>query len=237
MLGSSLVVFACAASAPGRDVASPHPALSAPNPSTVASVPAKPDGAAPPPEDVEKSNPQRPPADARNSESKKGDKKGEEDPFVSLGLTGIGEGKGGRGEGICLCGRDVDGAQGTRRTRGSRRDSRTISPRIRMGEIAVRGKLPPEVVQRVVRQELGRFRMCYEHALSAKPRLAGVVRIAFAIDAAGAVAQASDNGSTLADADVIACAVKAVAGLKFPSPESGEVRVVGSWKFEVPDEP
>ncbi len=163
-----------------------------------------------------------------------------------LGLSGGGEGGGGRGEGIGLgnigtighcrgpsgCGNGV----GTGRLGG---EHVTKSPSIRCGRTdpvthehlggcttTVNGRMPPETIQRIVRQNFGRFRMCYEPALHASPQLTGRVSVKFVIDRSGAVAVAQDAGSDLPNADVVACTVKAFAGLSFPEPEGGIVTVV-----------
>jgi hypothetical protein len=98
---------------------------------------------------------------------------------------------------------------------------RRASPSIRQGPTKVNGRLPPEVIQRIVRQNFGRFRMCYESGLRTDPTLSGTVTVHFVIDGIGAVQKASDGGSTLASSNVIACMVKAVANLSFPQPEGG----------------
>ena len=40
-----------------------------------------------------------------------------------------------------------------------------------MGATSVSGRLPPEVIQRIVRQNFGRFRLCYENGLRSNPNL------------------------------------------------------------------
>lgn len=103
--------------------------------------------------------------------------------------------------------------------------SRSV-PSIREGAVQVTGRLPPEVVQRIVRQNFGRFRLCYERGLKANPSLAGRVSVRFVIDATGAVASASDAGSTLPSPDTVGCVVRSFGQLSFPQPESGAVTVV-----------
>lgn len=102
----------------------------------------------------------------------------------------------------------------------------TKSPTLRQGAITVTGKLPPEVIQRIARQSFGRFRLCYENGLRAKPKLTGRVAVKFTIDRSGAVSKSADGGSDLPDKDVIACVVKGFSNLSFPQPEAGEVTVV-----------
>jgi hypothetical protein len=87
------------------------------------------------------------------------------------------------------------------------------------------GHLPPEIIQRIVRQNDGRYRLCYELGLRGNPNLSGRVTVKFAIDRSGAVAMASDGGSDLADAEVRSCVIRAFANLSFPAPENGTLFV------------
>lgn len=82
-------------------------------------------------------------------------------------------------------------------------------------------RLPPEVVSRIVRQNKGRFELCYAKGLETKPTLRGDVKVKFAIDRTGAVTTSQDAGSTLPDRDVVACVVRAFQSLSFPQPEGG----------------
>jgi hypothetical protein len=95
-----------------------------------------------------------------------------------------------------------------------------------MGAIKVDGALPPEVIQRIVRQNYGRFRLCYEQGLARKPNLEGRVNIAFVIDKSGEVKGPKNAGSDLPDAAVVRCMVSAFNGISFPQPERGVVNVV-----------
>ena len=81
--------------------------------------------------------------------------------------------------------------------------------------------LPPEVVQRVVRQNFGRFRLCYESGLAKNEKLGGRVTVKFTIDATGAVSHAIDGGSDLPNKDVVACVVRGFGNLTFPHPDGG----------------
>ena len=147
-----------------------------------------------------------------------------------LGLSGVGEGAGGRGEGIGLGnlghGAGTGTGQGFGRGSGSLGGARsTPAPSLREGAVAVNGRLPPEVIRRIVRQNFGRFRLCYENGLRAKPGLTGRVAVTFVIDRTGAVASARNGGSDLPGADVISCVVRAFSQLSFPQPEGGTVTV------------
>ncbi|MBV9947987.1 MAG: AgmX/PglI C-terminal domain-containing protein [Myxococcales bacterium] len=100
------------------------------------------------------------------------------------------------------------------------------APRLRETQAVVNGRLPPEVIQRIVRQNFGRFRACYEAGVRGNPSLAGRVTTKFVIDRAGRVAVAADGGSDLADAAVVRCVVAGFMNLSFPEPEGGAVSVV-----------
>ena len=151
-----------------------------------------------------------------------------------LGLSGIGEGGGGRGEGIGLgsIGTIGHGAgTGTGQGFGSGHgrlggSHRTKPPQVRMGATTVNGRLPPEVIQRIVRQNYGRFRLCYETGLRNNPNLQGRVAVRFVIGRDGSVSNVANGGSDLPDPSVVQCVVRAYYGLSFPQPEGGIVTVV-----------
>ncbi|MEO5729961.1 MAG: AgmX/PglI C-terminal domain-containing protein, partial [Byssovorax sp.] len=159
--------------------------------------------------------------------------------LYGLGLSGIGEGGGGRGEGIGLgtvgrlghldgppgSGTSGDGVHGggslSSWTSGTGRLGglhRTRPPRFWWDDVSVSGRLPPESIQRIIRQNFGRFRLCYEKALSANPTLEGRVTARFVIGRDGAVSSVSDGGSDIANPAVVSCVVRAFYGLSFPQP-------------------
>jgi hypothetical protein len=150
-----------------------------------------------------------------------------------LGLSGIGEGGGGRGEGIGLGsigtighGAGLGNGQGFGNGNGRLGGShRTKPPSVRMGATSVSGRLPPEVIQRIVRQNFGRFRMCYENGLKSNPNLTGRVSVSFVIGVDGSVSSVGNGGSDLPDSGVVSCVVRSFGGLSFPQPEGGVVKV------------
>lgn len=163
-----------------------------------------------------------------------GDEIGDAYGAGGLGLSGIGEGGGGRGEGIGLgsigtlghgagTGTGQGFGSGHGRLGGSHK---TSAPRVRMGATTVSGRLPKEVIQRIVRQNFGRFRLCYEKGLGANPNLEGRVSVRFVINRDGSVSNVSNGGSSIPDATVVNCVVRAFYGLSFPKPEGGIVTVV-----------
>ena len=151
-----------------------------------------------------------------------------------LGLSGVGEGGGGRGEGIGLGnigtlghGAGTGTGQGFGNGHGRLGGAhQTKAPSLRQGQTQVNGRLPPEVIQRIVRQNFGRFRLCYEAGLRTNPTLSGRVSVKFVIDRSGAVSTAQDGGSELPDQGVISCVVRGFGNLSFPQPEGGIVTVV-----------
>jgi hypothetical protein len=151
-----------------------------------------------------------------------------------LGLSGVGEGGGGRGEGIGLGGIGTIGhGAGTGNGQGFGNGHgrlggahQTRAPSVRQGATQVNGRLPQEVIQRIVRQNFGRFRLCYENGMRTNPNLAGRVTVKFVIDRSGSVATAQDGGSEIPDQGVVACVVRGFGNLSFPQPEGGIVTVV-----------
>jgi hypothetical protein len=161
-----------------------------------------------------------------------GDSIGESFGAGGLGLSGIGEGGGGTGEGIGLgsVGTIGHGAgTGTGQGFGSGhgrlgRSHRARPPRVRMGSTDVSGRLPPEVIQRIVRSNFGRFRVCYQSALKNNPNLQGRVSVRFVISRSGTVNSVSGSGD-IPDQSVVACVTRAFYSLTFPQPEGGIVTV------------
>ncbi len=159
-----------------------------------------------------------------------------------LGLSGVGEGGGGRGEGVGMgaIGTIGHGAgTGTGQGFGRGGDAlghgghKTRVPRMTIaGNTIVSGRLPPEVIQRIVRQNYGRFRMCYEQGLSRNPNLQGRVQVRFVIGRDGSVTNAQRGDSDLPDSGVVSCVVGAYYGLSFPQPEGGIVTVAYPIMFQ-----
>ncbi len=175
------------------------------------------------------------------------------DAFGSgLGLTGTGEGGGGKGEGLGVndvggLGRSLDNrlgactggdcghghghghVPGTHVAKGP-------SVHWRNPTIDTNGRLDPQVIQRVVRLNSGRFIGCYQDGLRSNPSLQGRVAVQFLIGRDGSVATAADtSGSDLADPGVRSCVVRSFYSLSFPSPKGGTVRVIYPFSFTPAD--
>ena len=151
-----------------------------------------------------------------------------------LGLSGLGLGGGGKGQGVgmgnigtCMglnCyGTGKDGF-GRSAALTSRPDHVTRAPRMQGHTELISGHLPPEVIQRVVRQNFGRFRSCYEMGLRGNPNLEGRVTARFVIGRDGAVSNVSAGGD-LPDPSVRSCVASAFYALSFPPPDAGIVTV------------
>jgi hypothetical protein len=161
-----------------------------------------------------------------------GDSPGDSFGAGGLGLSGIGEGGGGRGEGIGMGsvgtighGAGLGGGDGFGNGTGRfRRGHKVKSPNVRIGPTTVSGRLPPEVIQRIVRQNFGRFRLCYESGLRNNPNLQGRVSVRFIIGRDGRVSNVGGAGD-LPDSGVVSCVTRAFYGLSFPSPDGGIVQV------------
>jgi len=146
-----------------------------------------------------------------------------------LGLSGLEQGGGGKGEGIGIgrvgtIGTDL-GNQGGYSRGLPQKTHNAKPPRIRPEGITTSGRLPGEVIQRIVRQNFGRYRFCYEQGLRGNPNLQGRVAVRFVIGRDGSVSQVQNGGSDMPDANVVSCVVRSFYGLSFPSPENGIVTV------------
>lgn len=159
-----------------------------------------------------------------------------------LALSGIGEGAGGKfgiiGLGEIGMGPGAPGCKGEHCERGFGGGPtlggsyRPKDVGVRMaGDTTVSGRLPKSTIQRVVRQNFGRFRMCYQDGLRTNPNLEGRVAVRFVIGRGGAVENAQNGGSSMPSSDVVSCVTRAFYGLSFPAPEDGIVTVVYPINF------
>ncbi len=102
---------------------------------------------------------------------------------------------------------------------------------LRMDPVNVMGKLPPEVVTRIMRQRFGAFRMCYERELAVNPTVQGKVVVRFEIDSTGAVKTMMDNGSDIKSQNVIQCVLAQVRRMSFPTPETPSAIVTATLRY------
>ncbi|NUO54512.1 MAG: AgmX/PglI C-terminal domain-containing protein [Polyangiaceae bacterium] len=160
-----------------------------------------------------------------------------------LSLSGVGEGAGGQGAGIGVgtmgiglgslgsgltsVGRPRESGEGFSVGRAGRLGgSHRSTIRFCHGgcdRTHVSGRLPPETVQRIVRQSFGRFRACYADELVKNPTLVARVEMRFVIDRSGFVASARGSGN--GPERLTQCVTRAFYSLAFPQPEGGAVNV------------
>lgn len=147
-----------------------------------------------------------------------------------LSLTGIGDGSNGDFTFIGMAGVRTLGDDGVRDVLGrpgrTLKEHAAVAPNVRTSPPITTGTLPPELIQRTVRQSFGRFRACYETGLRGNPSLAGRVSVRFVIGRDGSVSSVGSGGSDMPDAGVVSCVTRSFYGLSFAAPESGIVTVV-----------
>ena len=103
-----------------------------------------------------------------------------------------------------------------------------------LGKAEVSGRLPPEVIQRIVRANFKSLRSCYDKALKRDSTLQGRVLVRFVIGRDGSVTAVS-AGSDIPDEEVKECVTKVFYTLRFPQPEGGIVTVSYPIEF-LPDD-
>jgi hypothetical protein len=108
----------------------------------------------------------------------------------------------------------------------SRKD---VEPRLDAGRI--RSRLPPAVIQRIVREKYPLFRACYEDGLRRDPHLKGRISIRFVIEGDGTVSHVSNESSEIGDAEFLRCMNDRCKDLCFPQVEGGIVTVVYPLMF------
>jgi hypothetical protein len=169
-----------------------------------------------------------------------GDHPGDAFGYGGLGMTGTGPGGGGWGDGIGLgtvggfghgsgTGTGMGYGGGGGRV-GSGRKTKVVKM-IETGT-DIQGRLPPEVIKRIIRANFPRFRACYEQGLKKDPGLKGTVAVRFIIDTTGAVESANLSGGSMSDGQVSSCVLGVYRTLSFPEPEGGKVMVTYPIDFQ-----
>lgn len=89
-------------------------------------------------------------------------------------------------------------------------------------ETVVLGSMDPDVIRRILMDNLPKFRYCYQSELERSGADAqGVIRLNFVIGASGHVSQAGVDGSSNLPAPVKGCVVNVLKGIQFPEPRGG----------------
>jgi Ca-activated chloride channel family protein len=213
---------------PGQGIPAPRAAMAAPTPGTaqigmleLLMAPAGGPNAPPPASVLDRSSQQlQDPSKAQVNRSAPSPTSGESAATAS-GAEGVGLfGAGGAGQGS---------GRGQGRLGAGHK---AMTSNLREGAISVQGRLAGDVIGRIVRQNFGRFRLCYEDGRRKDPSLEGLVKVRFVIDRSGAVSFAADAGSNLPDPMVVQCVVRGFGNLSFPQPEGGTATVVYPVSFK-----
>jgi len=97
------------------------------------------------------------------------------------------------------------------------------------------GRLPPAVIQSIIRTKYDAFRKCYESGLARNPNLEGRMGVRFVINAEGKVTLPRIAENTLPDCDAAHCVRDNFLPLLFPKPQGGIVTVLYPIKFSPSD--
>lgn len=90
-------------------------------------------------------------------------------------------------------------------------------------ETVVLGSMDPDVIRRILMDNLPKFRFCYQSELerSGDEKTQGVIKLNFVIGASGNVTQAGVDDSSSLPGGVKRCVVSVLRGIQFPSPMGG----------------
>jgi hypothetical protein len=121
-------------------------------------------------------------------------------------LTGVADG---------VIGRESKGAEGLS-------SKTTIFTAGIPAETVVLGSMDPDVIRRILMDNLPKFRYCYQSELERAGReVSGVIKLNFVIGASGHVAQAGVEDATNLPGGVKRCVVNVLRGIQFPEPMGG----------------
>ena len=90
-------------------------------------------------------------------------------------------------------------------------------------ETVVMGSMDPDVIRRILRENIPQFRYCYQKELdrSQSRDISGMIRLVFTIGASGHVSRAGIDGRTKLPRYVKKCVVGVLRGIQFPRPLGG----------------
>ena len=89
-------------------------------------------------------------------------------------------------------------------------------------ETVVLGSMDPDIIRRILMDNLPKFRFCYQSELErAGTEVQGVIKLNFVIGASGHVAQAGVDNASGIPAPVRRCVVDVLRGIQFPEPMGG----------------
>ncbi len=112
-------------------------------------------------------------------------------------------------------------------------DKKTIYTAGIPDKTVVLGSMDPDVIRRILRENLPQFRHCYQKVLDqSSSSFSGVIDMNFIIGATGNVTKAGVSSSSNIPGSVRGCVVNVLKGIQFPSPlGGGEVEVNQPFNF------
>lgn len=99
--------------------------------------------------------------------------------------------------------------------------------------VTTTGGVAHDDVERILRINRGRFRLCYAKVLVADVTLAGDAKVSFGIDPSGDAVRSRDAGPTIASPPLVDCVLRSVERLSFTPPDAGAAEVTASIHFSV----
>ena len=95
------------------------------------------------------------------------------------------------------------------------------------GAIIGGGSLPKEVIAKVIKQNLGGVRHCYEKELAKNPKLEGKITMKIVIAPEGTVRSSEDISSSAFPSKAVSdCVVARFKAMVFPKPKGGGIVIV-----------
>jgi hypothetical protein len=101
---------------------------------------------------------------------------------------------------------------------GFLRGGQAAHPTVKLGKSTVRGRLPGEVIDRIVKRHMYELLFCFEKETLKNPNLAGSLTVEAVIANGGTIATATTKNSTVGSSEVEQCVVGAVKRWSFPEP-------------------
>lgn len=159
------------------------------------------------------------------------------DPVANAGIGTFGLGGGGKG-GTATRGLEVLngsggggigalGASGFGKGRGVGGTVTRASPR----QIGAKGSIDREAVAKVINAHFQEVRGCYERALLKEPGLSGKAVLEWTISTRGSVTATRTKSSTLRNAEVEGCILRAIKAWRFPPARGGSVIITYPFLF------
>lgn len=162
---------------------------------------------------------------------------GETELREGKGLQGTGTGGGGLstsiGQGLGTKGRG-GGAKGSGLADfGSGRSDVAVSASIDSEDVYIVGNIPREVIAKIINDNIGRIKYCYERQLQVQPKLAGKILVEWVIGLEGRVTSTRLKSSSMGSPPVEQCVQGVIRTLPFPKPGGGVVQVTYPFLFRV----